>query len=1022
MNLQQLLDLTYGGVGSADGAYTITGASGTDIIDHTIAGNAQLVEVFVLGSGNDSMIANRYAETISMGAGNDTVQTGSWSTWLAGGDVVDGGDGNDWLDYSYYNSPNTIIANLATGRVTAGGATAVDTVSNFENVLGGTGNDTLVGDTNANILNGGLGNDSIIGGGGNDTIYGGIGLDSVTTGAGDDLVYLTNDTTGTGEGWDGTWGSVRNSATVGEGNNTVVGSNANDSIVAGSGNDSILALNGNDTIQAGDGNNTILGYGTAEIYVTTGTGNDYIVANGGDNSGVGSVGADNRISAGDGNNTVLTGGNNDSIVTGSGNDSVNAGSGWNIVTLGAGDDYLTGGADTVNAGTGIDTLDHSDATGNYNVTTVAGGALILTNNQGWNDSVLMDGTNNVEVFMFGSGADTWRGLATMSTTSETVLTSSGNDYVYTNSTVGSVTDYYDGGAGTDTIDLSSTSGNLYIDMASGVTSVSGGAAFDTAVHFESFVTGSGNDTIIGTANSDTIDGGAGNDSLIGGAGADTLNGRADNDYYKPGAGNDRVGENTGGGTDTVDYSDATSGVTITTWTGSSSNGAFDVTGGSGTDQLYSNGSSGAQLYEVFVLSDFNDFMRGTQYSETINMGAGDDTIQTGTTGGAVYIGDSVDGGAGNNWIDYSYLGSPNVNINLVTGISSVTGAASADTLTNFENVYALGTTGSVTVTGRSADNIIYSSTGADSIIGGGGNDTINTSSGNDYISTGTGNASIIAAVNNGGQDNDTVVAAGGNNYIYTSDGNDNVTTGAGDDTIDVGTNNSVGSFTSGGTVTNDNDNTNFVNAGDGNNVVIGGSGTDNIITGSGNDSVNTYAGSDAISVGTGSDTVFAGANDDAISYVGFNSTDAVDGGTGRDVLYLDGSGTIDLSGIPDINIESIEVIDLGGSGGSDVLTLNLADLNVFADPSAGPKFLFVRGDVGDQITGTGWSSNVTGYSVNLDMVNDGIANDNIADSNLGGIDGFANGNAGTFVTGTYVAYNVGSTWLFVENDLTRTLS
>lgn len=113
----------YGGVGSADGAYTITGASGTDIINHTIPGNAQFVEVFVLGSGNDSMIANRYAETISMGAGNDTVQTGSWSTWLAGGDLVDGGAGNDWLDYSYYNSPNTIIANLATGRVTAGGAT-----------------------------------------------------------------------------------------------------------------------------------------------------------------------------------------------------------------------------------------------------------------------------------------------------------------------------------------------------------------------------------------------------------------------------------------------------------------------------------------------------------------------------------------------------------------------------------------------------------------------------------------------------------------------------------------------------------------------------------------------------------------------------------------------------------------------------------------------------------------------------------------------------------------------------------
>ncbi len=321
----------YGGVGSADGAYTITGASGTDIINHTIPGNAQFVEVFVLGSGNDSMIANRYAETISMGAGNDTVQTGSWSTWLAGGDLVDGGAGNDWLDYSYYNSPNTIIANLATGRVTAGGATAVDTVSNFENVLGGTGNDTLVGDTNANILSGDAGNDSIIGGGGNDTIYGGTGLDSVTTGAGDDVVYLTNDTTGTGETWVGNWTQVRNSADVGAGNNTVYGSNDNDSIVAAGGANYINLLRGADTVMiTGSGNNTVVGLGSdnVEDHVTTGSGNDYISLGGGDApAGSGSAGTDNVINAGDGNNTVISGGGSDQIVTGSGDDWVDAGSG-----------------------------------------------------------------------------------------------------------------------------------------------------------------------------------------------------------------------------------------------------------------------------------------------------------------------------------------------------------------------------------------------------------------------------------------------------------------------------------------------------------------------------------------------------------------------------------------------------------------------------------------------------------------------------------------------------------------------
>ena len=1014
--------------GTNDGAFTISGGSGTDqIYRDTTSGAGQIMEVFVLGSGNDSMIGTTYNETVYGGAGNDTLSSNNYASNTSGslsngtrGDLLDGGAGNDWVNYSYEaTSPVTI--NLVAATATAiFDADNVDTLVSIENVLGTQAADNITGDAGANIIDGYTGNDTINSGNGNDTVIGGLGLDAITVGSGNDVVYLA-DTAGS-ENWSVLYNTVRNSASLGGGNDTVYGSNDNDSIVAVGGSNLIYLNSGNDTVNiAGSGNNTITSTDNIEERVTTGSGNDYISLGGGDQSGT-----DNIVSAGDGNNTVISGNGHDSIVTGinddsintgigndtinsgSGNDTVNSGVGSNQVTLGAGNDYLvsTGGANTINAGTGIDTLDHSGDTNNFNVTTVSG-ALVLTNSGGWNDSVLMDGTNNVEVFMFGSGADTMRGLAIMANTSETVFMGSGNDYVFTNSTSSSTNlDYYDGGTGTDTIDFSSNTANFYVNMTSGVTSISGGGAFDTAVNFEAVVTGSGNDTIVGTSSADTMAGGTGND------------------YYFAGTGNERIVDKVGSGTDTVDYSSMTGGVTVTAYNGvSSADGAFTVTGSGGTDSLDGGGSgAGSQMFEAFVLTAQADKFIGTLYSETVNMGAGDDTMQTGTYANAGAFGDSINGGSGNDWIDYNYINTANMNINLVTGISSIVGAASADTLTNFENVSATVTSGSVTVTGSSADNIIYSNTGADSIIGGGGNDTINTSLGNDYISTGSGDASIIAAVNNGAQDNDTVVAAGGNNYIYTSDGNDSVIAGAGNDTIDVGTNNAAGTFSGGGTAGNDADNTNFVNAGGGNNVVIGGSGTDNITTGSGNDSINTYAGSDAVNVGTGADTVFAGANDDSIGFVGFNSTDVVDGGTGRDILYLDGSGTINLSGIPDINIESIEVIDLGGSGGSDVLTLNLADLNLFADQTVGPKYLFVRGDVGDQITGTGWGSNVSGFNVNLDMVNDGTANDNIADSNLGGIDGFANGNAGTFVTGTYVAYNVGSTWLFVENDLTRTLS
>src|SRR6185436_6186669 len=47
-----------------------------------------------------------------------------------------------------------------------------------ENVTGGSGNDSLIGDTLANILNGGAGNDRLKGQAGNDTLIGGSGVDT----------------------------------------------------------------------------------------------------------------------------------------------------------------------------------------------------------------------------------------------------------------------------------------------------------------------------------------------------------------------------------------------------------------------------------------------------------------------------------------------------------------------------------------------------------------------------------------------------------------------------------------------------------------------------------------------------------------------------------------------------------------------------------------------------------------------------------------------------------------------------
>ena len=64
--------------------------------------------------------------------------------------------------------------------------------SNFENIAGGQGDDTLTGDANANVILGGKGNDTIYGEAGNDKLYGGISPDS----SGNNLTNSLNLTVG----------------------------------------------------------------------------------------------------------------------------------------------------------------------------------------------------------------------------------------------------------------------------------------------------------------------------------------------------------------------------------------------------------------------------------------------------------------------------------------------------------------------------------------------------------------------------------------------------------------------------------------------------------------------------------------------------------------------------------------------------------------------------------------------------------------------------------------------------------
>lgn len=148
----------------------------------------------------------------------------------AGNDTINGGDGQDTVDYSLSGG----VTVLPTGTVQKSGgvdqlikiekiigsATAIDTIDtsgtnvqlivdlsaeqvnvsnipsvgslnfrvvNFDNAIGGNGNDRLTGNAGANTLNGGWGDDNLDGRDGNDILIGGLGRDILAGGGGADI-------------------------------------------------------------------------------------------------------------------------------------------------------------------------------------------------------------------------------------------------------------------------------------------------------------------------------------------------------------------------------------------------------------------------------------------------------------------------------------------------------------------------------------------------------------------------------------------------------------------------------------------------------------------------------------------------------------------------------------------------------------------------------------------------------------------------------------------------------------------
>jgi Ca2+-binding RTX toxin-like protein len=294
-----------GGTDTVESYITFSIASLSNIENLTLIGSGHVNATG--NSGNNTITGNSGNNRIDGGTGDDAHIGGAGDDTLVGNaglDSFDGGEGTDTLDFTYTSS--SVDIDLASGLATFSGGATIETVVNVENVLAGSGNDTITGTSADNVLHGGAGNDTINGGAGNDIINGGDGNDAHNGGDGDDTL-IGNVGTDSFDGGDGvdtldftytssnvaidlasglatfSGGSivetVANIENVlgGSGADTITGTSAANVLDGGAGADTITAGAGDDTLIGAAGNDTLRGNTGADTYrFAPGSGSDVI--------------------------------------------------------------------------------------------------------------------------------------------------------------------------------------------------------------------------------------------------------------------------------------------------------------------------------------------------------------------------------------------------------------------------------------------------------------------------------------------------------------------------------------------------------------------------------------------------------------------------------------------------------------------------------------------------------------------------------------------------------------------------
>lgn len=571
-------------------AVMIDGLYGDDTI--IISSGVTLPSTVQGGAGNDRLTAGGGNDTLIGGIGNDTYVFPDAAASETDTVVELAGEGTDALDFTLLTA--AVVADLnsdtlatMTNRIVQTGAAGQ--ASNFENVIGGLGNDTLAGNAVSNLLAGGGGDDLLDGGVGDDTYAfnttTALGSDSITDSGGIDSLRFagsSNDVTVNlgleiaqavnsnllvtlvpGTSIENVYGGSGNDTLIGNAlNNMLSGNGGNDTLSGGDGNDTLTGEDGSDTMTGGTGNDwyVFTNATTSEIDTVVeqaGQGSDTLYCNAVTTSSVTANLTSDASLAAMSNRTVQTGAagqavNFENVYGGALKDTLTGNAGDNLLSGGGGNDILDGGAgnDTYSFNTntqlfnqfdpgprrdliidsaGVDMLNFAGSQAGVGVN------LSLTTIQPVNSNLrlMLDSGTSIEQLYGGFGNDSLTG----NSLNNVLAGREGNDtYRFANASAPDTDAVIESaGAGTDSLDFSAVTtavtANLNSDSALATMAnrtVKTGAA-GQAISFENVIGGSGNDVLSGNASANALSGGGGNDSLNGGTGNDTLDGGVGND-------------------------------------------------------------------------------------------------------------------------------------------------------------------------------------------------------------------------------------------------------------------------------------------------------------------------------------------------------------------------------------------------------------------------------------------------------------------------------------------------------------